>query len=254
MNIDTIQEGGFEYVEKGEGPVVILLHGLMGGLDNFEDLIIELPKYGYKVVGPLLPLFEKPLLKTSIKHFTKYIHEFVQYKGYQDITLIGNSLGGHISLVFTKNHPELVKRLVLTGSSGLYENTMGDSFPRRGDYEYIKTKTEEVFYNPKMATKNLVDKVFAIANNRESVIRLLAMAKSAIRHNMSADIPNIEIPVCLIWGKQDGVTPPHVAEEFHKLFPSSELFWLDKCGHSPMWEHPKLFTETLSNWLSKNAI
>ena len=70
MNIDIIQEDGFEYVEKGEGPVVILLHGLMGGLDNFEDLIIELPKYGYKVVGPLLPLFEKPLLKTSIKHFT----------------------------------------------------------------------------------------------------------------------------------------------------------------------------------------
>ena len=102
MKIETVKEGRFEFIEKGEGPVVILLHGLMGGLDNFEDLIIELPKHGYKVVGPLLPLFEKPLLKTSINHFTKYIHEFVQYKGYQDITLIGNSLGGHISLVFTK--------------------------------------------------------------------------------------------------------------------------------------------------------
>jgi len=152
--------------------------------------------------------------------------------------------------VFAKDHPEIVNGLVLTGSSGLYENSMGDSFPRRGDYEYIKTKTEEVFYDPKMATKSLVDKVFGIANNRESVIRLLAMAKSAIRHNMSSDIPKITIPVCLIWGKQDGVTPPHVAEEFHKLFPNSELFWLDKCGHSPMWEHPKLFTNILCDWLN----
>jgi len=105
-----------------------------------------------------------------------------------------------------------------------------------------------------MATKSLVDKVFEIANNRDSVIRLLAMAKSAIRHNMSADIPEIKIPVCLIWGKQDGVTPPHVAEEFHTLFPHSDLFWLDECGHSPMWEHPQKFTEILSDWLSKNDI
>ena len=71
---------------------------------------------------------------------------------------------------------------------------------------------------------------------------------------MSADIPKIKIPVCLIWGKQDGVTPPHVAQEFHSLFPNSELFWLDKCGHSPMWEHPEKFTDLLSDWLSKNAI
>lgn len=253
VNLETTIENGFEFIERGEGPTVILLHGLMGGLDNFEELILELPKHGYKVVGPLLPLFEKPLLKTSIKHFTEYIHDFVQFKGYKDLTLIGNSLGGHISLVFSKKYPELVKHLVLTGSSGLYENSMGDSFPRRGDYEYIKTKTEEVFYDPKMATKSLVDKVFGIANNRDSVIRLLAMAKSAIRHNMSKDIPKLKYPVCLIWGKQDGVTPPHVAEEFHSLFSNSELFWIDKCGHSPMWEHPKLFTEILCAWLSKQA-
>ena len=254
VNIETIKEGEFEYIEKGDGPVVILLHGLMGGLDNFEQLINQLPNSGYKVVGPLLPLFDKPLLKTSIKHFTKYIHSFIEFKGYKDVTLIGNSLGGHISLVFAQKYPDLVKRLVLTGSSGLYESSMGSSFPRRGDYEYIQTKTQEVFYDPKMATKSLVDKVFDIANKRESVIRLLTMAKSAIRHNMSKDIPNLSLPVCLIWGKQDTVTPPHVAEEFHRLFPNSSLYWIDKCGHSPMWEHPQEFIKILEKWLSENSI
>ena len=249
MKFETIKENGFEYIEAGEGPIVVLLHGLMGGLDNFEGIIEELPKHGFKVVGPLLPLFEKPMLKTSINHFTQYVHEFITHKGFEKVTLLGNSLGGHISLVFAKKYPQMVESLILAGSSGLYENAMGDSFPRRGDYEYMRTKTKEVFYDPKMATKKLVDHVFKIANKRDSVVRLLAMAKSAIRHNMSKDVPRLNFPVCLIWGKQDGVTPPHVAEEFHRLFPKSDLFWIDKCGHAPMWEHPKEFVEILEKWL-----
>ncbi|MDA9898167.1 alpha/beta hydrolase [Flavobacteriales bacterium] len=253
MNFETIKEEGYEYVEVGEGPVIVLLHGLMGGLDNFESIIPELAKNGYTVIGPMLPLFEKPILKTNIKHFSEYIHGFLEFKKLNNVFLFGNSLGGHISLVFAKNYPEMVKGLILTGSSGLYENSMGDSFPRRGDYDYIRTKTEEVFYDPKMATKSLVDNVFEIANDRNSVIRLLTMAKSAIRHNMSNDIPNLEFPVCLIWGKNDNVTPPHVAKEFHKLFQKSELHWIDKCGHSAMWEHPEEFATILLKWLDVKA-
>ena len=166
--------------------------------------------------------------------------------------MFGNSLGGHISLVFARDYPKMVEGLVLTGSSGLYENSMGDTFPRRGDYDYIRKKTEEVFFDPKMATKDLVDTVFKIANDRNSVIRLLTMAKSAIRHNMSNDIPHLDFPVCLVWGKQDNVTPPEVAKEFHSLFKRSDLFWIDKCGHSPMWEHPDEFSKILCSWLNTN--
>ena len=253
MVLETIKEKGYEYIEVGEGPVIVLLHGLMGGLDNFENVIPKLASNGYKVIGPVLPLFEKPILKTSIKHFSDYIHEFLKFKGLEKVTLFGNSLGGHISLVYAKDHPEMVDGLVLTGSSGLYENSMGDTFPRRGDYDYIRKKTEEVFYDPKMATKALVDTVFEIANNRNSVIRLLTMAKSAIRHNMSSDIPHLDFPVCLVWGKQDSVTPPEVAEEFHSLFQRSDLYWIDKCGHSPMWEHPEEFSKILCSWLNANV-
>ena len=251
MEFNIIKENGFKYIERGEGPVIMMLHGLMGGLDNFEDLLNNLPQHGYKVVIPEIPLFEKPLLKTTIKFFTDFIHDFIQFKNYDTVTLLGNSLGGHISLVFAKKYPELVHSMILSGSSGLYENSMGDSFPRRGDYQYIQEKTEEVFFDPKMATKKLVDEVFEIANKRDSLIRLLAMAKSAIRHNMSKDIPNLNMPVCLIWGKQDIVTPPRVAEEFDSLFPNSELYWIEKCGHAAMWERPAEFLEIIQPWLKK---
>ena len=245
-------EGKYTYIEKGEGFPLILLHGLMGGVDNFGSMVDVVADAGFKVLAPDLKLFKVPLLKASIKYLSGYINDFMRHKNLGKAVLVGNSLGGHIALVFSKKYPKKVKGMVLTGSSGLYEKAMGDSFPRRGDYEYIKVKTEEVFYDPKTATKELVDKVFDIANKRASVIRLLAFAKSAIRHNMAKDIPHFTMPVCLIWGKQDKVTPPYVAEEFHSLFPNSKLFWIDKCGHSPMWEHPDKFRQITIDWLNNH--
>lgn len=158
-------------------------------------------------------------------------------------------MGGHIGLIFAKNYPSKVDNLILTGSSGLFEESMGNSWPRREDKNYIRKKTEEVFYDPKVATDELVDKVFEIANNRMNLLKLLGYAKSAIRHNMANEIPNIKNPTCLIWGENDKVTPPHVAEEFHKLLPNSKLYWIEKCGHAAMWEHPKKFSEIVLEFL-----
>jgi pimeloyl-ACP methyl ester carboxylesterase len=126
---------------------------------------------------------------------------------------------------------------------------MGDTYPRRGDYEFIKTKTQNVFYSPEIATKEVVDEIFEAVNDRRKVLKILAVAKSAIRHNMAKDLPNINIPTALIWGENDEVTPPDVAYEFDKLLPNSKLFWFEKCGHAPMMEHPGKFNSTVHNWL-----
>jgi len=167
---------------------------------------------------------------------------------------LGNSLGGHIGLLYTKLFPSKVKGLIITGSSGLYENAMGDGYPKRGDYNYIKTKSEEVFYDPNVATKEIVDDVYATVNDRNKLIKTLAIAKSAIRHNMAKDLPNMKTPTAIIWGAQDCVTPPNVAEEFNKLLPQSTLYWIDKCGHAPMMEHPDRFNEITEEWLHANNL
>jgi pimeloyl-ACP methyl ester carboxylesterase len=245
------EEGKFKWLEEGEGRPIILLHGLMGDIENFGDMVTHISKE-HKVYGLDLRLFEGSLLKVSVKNLSDYLYEFMQYLNIKNAVLLGNSMGGHIALIFSKKHAKMVDGMILTGSSGLYEATMGDSFPRRGDYNYIKIKTEEVFYNPKVATKELVDRVFAIANNRMSTLKLLGYAKSAIRHNMAEDIPTFKMPVCLIWGEHDKVTPPHVAKEFHKLFPNSELHWISDCGHAPMWERPNKFSEISLEWLKKH--
>ena len=247
------KEKNYSYIEAGEGTPIIVLHGLMGGLSNFDAVIDFFSKKGYKVLIPELPIYTKSLLKTNVKHFAKYLHDFIDFKGFKEVIILGNSLGGHIGLYHTKMYPETVKALIITGSSGLYENAMGGGYTKRSDYEVIKKKAQEVFYDTAIATKAIVDEVYDTVNDRNKLIKTLAIAKSAIRHNMSKDLPNIKIPTCIIWGKNDGVTPPEVAIEFNNLLPESELFWIDRCGHAAMMEHPDEFNKILDAWLQKGG-
>jgi pimeloyl-ACP methyl ester carboxylesterase len=253
MDGNIKKEGKYSYLEIGEGTPIVILHGLMGGLSNFDGVANYFSTRGYKVVIPELPIYTQNLLKTNVKAFAKYVKDFITFKKFERVILLGNSLGGHIALYHTKMYPEKMLGLVITGSSGLYESAMGDSYPRRGDYEYIQKKAEAVFYDPKIATKEIVDEVYAMANDRIKLIKTLTIAKSAIRHNMAKDLPKIHVPTCIIWGKNDTVTPPEVALEFDRLLPNSSLYWIDKCGHAAMMEHPDEFNRLLEVWLHEKS-
>lgn len=253
MSNELKTDGKFKYVEKGEGEPLILLHGLFGALSNFKEVVDEFSQ-DMRVIIPMLPLYDLPVLNTSAKNIEKYVHEFLEFMGLDQVHLLGNSLGGHVALIYCKNHPQNVKSLTLTASSGLYENAFGSSFPRREDKEFIRNKVALTFYDPKFATDELVDECFSMVNDRSKVLRILAIAKSAIRHNMAKDLPNMKMPTCLIWGKNDTITPPEVATEFNESMSDSDLFWIDKCGHAPMMEHPEEFNQILRTWFVKRGI
>ena len=201
-----ITEANYRYIELGEGTPVVILHGLMGGLSNFAGVMDYFPNKGYKILVPELPVYELPLINSTVKSLAEFLDGFLSFKKLKKVILLGNSLGGHIALLYAKFHPEIVRGLIITGSSGLYENAMGDGYPKRGDYDYIKAKSEEVFYDPKVATKEIVDEVFQSVNDRNKLVRTLAIAKSAIRHNMAKDLPNMQ-PNRNHLGAQDSVTP-----------------------------------------------
>ncbi len=240
MEVHIKKEGKFNYIEEGDGEVLLLLHGLFGALSNWKDVLNHFSK-NYKVVIPLMPIFEMNILKLSVEGLSEFIHDFIEYKQYDKVNFIGNSLGGHVALVYIKKYPSKINSLILTGSSGLYENAMGGTYPKKGDREFIKQKVALTFYDPATATDELVDEVFETVNDRGKVLRILMMAKSAIRHNMRKDIPGFVLPTCLIWGNNDTITPPEVGAEFHSLLPNSEVHFLDECGHAPMMEKPIAF-------------
>ena len=250
MEYEIKQSGKFKYVEEGTGEPLVLLHGLFGALSNFKDLVDHF-RHSHRVIIPMLPLFDLSILDTTVAGLAKHVQKFFEAQEITNVHLLGNSLGGHVGLVYALKHQENVKTITLTGSSGLFENGMGETYPKRGDYDYIKKKTELTFYDPAVATKDLVDEVFSITNNRLKVIKLIALAKSAIRHNLGDELRNITVPTCLIWGNNDSITPPFVGREFQRLIPNSELHFIDKCGHAPMMETPDEFNKILHNFLRK---
>ncbi len=251
---EFIQEDGkYRYIDVGEGTTLLLLHGLFGALSNFEGVVRHF-KDKARVVVPLLPIFEMPLKKATVQGLVDFVHQFIEDKGLDDLVLVGNSLGGHVALLYAYQHPEKVKAIVLTGSSGLYERTLGGSYPRRGDYQFIKEKTEYTFYDPKVATKELVDEVYRIVNDNAKALRLISMSRSAMKQNLRNELPQITHPVCLIWGRQDRITPPEVAEEFKQLLPNAELYFIDRCGHAPMMEHPDEFNRIMEMFLRKHGL
>lgn len=245
------QIGKFKYVQEGNGESLVLLHGLFGALSNFKDLV-DCFKEKYTVYIPMLPLYDLTNFDTSVSGLAKHVAKFIDAKGLQNVNLLGNSLGGHIALVYALAHPDKVKTITLTGSSGLFENGMGETYPKRGDKDYIRKKVELTFYDPKSATEELVEEVYSIVNNRLKAVKIIYLAKSAIRHHLGEELKNIKQPVCLIWGRNDTITPPMVAEEFKKLLPNSELYWIDKCGHAPMMEVPGEFNILLQDFLNKH--
>lgn len=251
MEYEIRHLGKFKYVEEGTGEPLVLLHGLFGALSNFKDLV-EHFRHTHRVIIPMLPLFDLTILDTTVAGLAKYVQKFMEAYNLHNVHLLGNSLGGHVALVYTLKHQANVKTLILTGSSGLFENGMGETYPKRGDYEYIRKKTELTFYDPATATKELVDEVFSITSSRLKVIKIISLAKSAIRHHLGDELHDIKVPTCLIWGKNDTITPPMVAEEFKKLLPNSELHWIDKCGHAPMMEVPGEFNQVLDGFLAKH--
>lgn len=251
MEYEIKHFGKFKFVEEGEGEPLVLLHGLFGALSNFKDLVDHFKKT-HKVIIPMLPLYELDLLHTTVSGLAKHVAKFIDAKGLSNVHLMGNSLGGHVGLVYTLKHQPKVKTITLTGSSGLFENGMGETYPKRGDYEYIRKKTELTFYDPKIASKELVDEIYSIVNNRLKALKIIALARSAIKHNLGDELKDIKVPVCLIWGKNDTITPPMVAEEFHTMLSNSELHWIDKCGHAPMMEVPVEFNKILDEFLDRH--
>jgi pimeloyl-ACP methyl ester carboxylesterase len=253
MSFVVKQEAEYKYIDEGKGETLLLLHGLFGALSNWESVINEF-SVKYRVVIPVMPIYEMPIKTASLEGLVSFIEKFVAYKSLQNVTLLGNSLGGHVALIYTLTNKHNVKRLVLTGSSGLFENSMGGSFPKRGSYDYIKERVAYTFYDPATASKDLVDEVFDITKDIPKCMRIVAIAKSAQRHNMAKEIPKIDLPTLLVWGLNDTITPPMVGHEFNKLIPGSVLRFIDNCGHAPMMEHPEKFNKLLSAFMEVEQV
>jgi len=246
----TYHKNGFDYLKISEDEKniydLVFLHGMFGGLSNYDELIQHID--GYNIYVPSIPIYDFDHSNLSIRNLTQWTHEFCEALNISQPVLLGNSMGGHMALEYALQYPDDVKALVLTGSSGLQEKDFGSSCPRRNDRKYIRKQAEQIFYQD-LVNDIILDEIMEVIGTPAKLSNMLAVARDTHEYNMEQYLSQITHDVLLIWGKNDRVTPPEVANTFYQKLPHAQLYWIDKCGHAPMMEHPQRFAFFLNEFL-----
>lgn len=220
------------YIDTGDGAMVVLLHGLFGNLAMWKHVIEDLKK-NYRVVVPRLPMYDLPIEHTNIKFLAKVLHEYLDWNQCSDVTLVGHAIGGQVALMYTNLNPSNVRKIVLTGSSGLFENSPFLEGPTsESSLAFVDEKVREVFYNKDFVPGTLIREVYETVQNIPKRMALGQLARSSMHSNVSPFLGKLPHPVLLAWGLDDKITPPDVALHFHDLLPNSG---------SLRGEHPPLF-------------
>lgn len=232
----------------GVGPEILLLHGLFGALSNWNDVSPLMAKYS-KPIALQFPLLTAPRNDVKVKSLAAYTWYFVKKRAIEPVILCGNSMGGHVALRLCLADPSMVKCLILTGTSGLYEHSV-DSLPIRPDQRFIKDQMARVFYDKKFITDEAVDTIYQVIKQKRNVLNIISAARSAKKDYLLSNLKEINVPTLLLWGEDDEVTTMDVAEAFHKNIKNSKLVTIKNCGHAPMIEHPHWFAEEVKKFIS----
>lgn len=251
------EQGEFRFVDEGppssESVPVLLLHGMLGQIENWTGAAQHLAERGHRVLIPFLPVYDMPLKHTSVRGLVDYVTSFMAELGLERCVVGGNSLGGHVALLYALEHPEKVAALVLSGASGIYELELGSSTPRRRDREFIRERAALTFYDPVHATDELVDSMYNLLGDRSRVARLIKMARSTKAETLTHRLNEVVQPTLLVWGRDDRITPPDVAYQFRDRIPHTRLHLIDNCGHAPMMEHPGEFNRVMAEFIDERV-
>ncbi len=245
------------YLEAGRGEQpVILLHGLFGRPENWHSIIERLAD-DYRFYAVQFPINPDPSRRyndfCTVEQLTDFVEVFFAETGLERAALCGNSLGGQIAIEFALRHPHAVSHLVLTGSAGLFERSVNSGGKLRATREKVRERAAEVFYDPRHVTEAMVDELYEMVTDRAYARYLVRVAKATRDRSVKEHLDRLNVPTLIIWGKNDCVTPPFVAEEFRQHISGAELAFLDECGHSPPIEQPEQFSRIMHDFLCRNG-
>jgi 2-hydroxy-6-oxonona-2,4-dienedioate hydrolase len=238
------------WLERGEGEPVVLLHGLMGSMLQWDDVLDRVAP-GCRAIAATLPIFDPAFAYTSVQALAAHVRRFMDVLGLDRAVVGGNSLGGHVAVRLALASPERVSGLVLTGSSGLLERSFTRGVPHRVGPAFVREMMEEIVYDPESVTAEWVAAVCRTLDDPAMARRALKFARAAKRDNLEGRLGEITAPTLVVWGADDRITPPAVAERFLSRIPDAQLVFLRRCGHAPMIEQPQAFSAILRAWLEE---
>jgi len=239
---------------------IMLLHGLGASAERWERVIPIFSKH-FHVVAPDIIGFgysDKPEVSYTIPFFIDFVKRFARALGMEHLNLVGASLGGHIAAETAITSKNMIDKLVLVTPAGI----MKEATPVLNFY--IATALYPSFDNAKKAFERMagnpkaVDVVYA----RDFVNRMqLPNAKYAFMSSImgSKEAPNlvgrlgrIEAPTLIVWGEKDRMIPARYAEKFQGEIRGSKLAIIKSSGHTPYFEKPEVFCDTVLEFLGKS--
>ncbi len=242
------------YYEAGQGPVVILLHGLGAIKEVWMPTLAALaPRFHVYAIDQIgFGHSDKPLLEYKIATFVDFLQGFMQAQNIAKATLVGNSLGGWIALDFAVQRPDMVDKLVLVDSAGIPWTKPVTVDLNASSLAGMRAVLESVFYDKKLVTDQAVLQVFTdhVRNNDAYTIQR-TIAGFATPQFDDTKLSSLHMPTLVAWGRQDELLPLAMGEKLHDGIVGSKLVVFEQCGHVPQIEKPAEFNRALLEFLGK---
>ncbi len=261
------------YVDIGEGPAILFVHGLGGCWENWLENIPHFSR-SHRVVALDLPGFgasPMPKWEISMPAYGRMLAEFCEKLGLdQETTVVGNSMGGFIATELVIEHPDRFSRLVLVSAAGITFARM-----RHEPAAVLSGLTQlarpamvglgrQAVSRPRLRQISLQGVVHRPARLRPEI--LLELARGGLAPDGFGDavvsmagydarepLAKIEIPTLIVWGYNDRIVPVRAAFSYRRRIPNSRLEIFDRTGHVPMLERPSRFNRVVEQFLRDTA-
>jgi pimeloyl-ACP methyl ester carboxylesterase len=262
VHVKQVGDHRWAYLEAGQGPLIVLVHGFTGSKENWLPVMRELAKK-YRVVAPDLPGWGESERQASANYGPSAQAErllgFLKTQQEKPVLLVGHSMGGQIVGLLAARHPEAVDRVLLMSSAGVKytENEFGREVLAGHNPFEVRTRAELhrylgiVFKEPPfvpwpadeaMVRRRLLDVAF-----EQKVLDSIGRGPEAF--SLEAELGRIQAPVLLLWCRDDRVIDVSAAEVFHQHLPHSRTVLLAGCGHMPMMAQPDNVVEAIEAFL-----
>jgi 2-hydroxy-6-oxonona-2,4-dienedioate hydrolase len=245
-------EGSF--VQTGRGSrTVVFLHGLFGSTAHWTGTMEHLAN-DYRSIAIQLPLDQKGDRRNqgvqTIGELTEVVDRSIAAaKVDSPFVLVGNSLGGLLSIDYALKFPDRVCGLILAGSAGLQERSLTDGNKPKATREFVRSVIGGIFYDQALVTDDLVEDWFETMSDRNYTRFILRISRATRDRNVQQELDQIKTPTLIVWGRNDQITPPEVGLNFQSSILGSKIVFLESCGHVPNVEQPDQFNQQLSEFL-----
>jgi pimeloyl-ACP methyl ester carboxylesterase len=270
----TVHGRSIAYLEAGEGPVLLLIHGMAGTCENWRNVIGPLARH-HTVIAPDLPghgLSAGGPGDYSLGNLASGLRDLLLVLGHERATLVGHSLGGGIAMQFSYQFPEMVERLVLVSSGGLglevspvlraaalpgadlfiaatatTGQKIGGAIGRGLSRVGMKPAADVAEVARGYGSLAEPDRRKAFLATLRSVVGTQGQRVSATDRFYLAEA----VPVLIVWGARDPIIPVSHGEDAHRALPGSRLEIFDGVGHLPQIEQPSRFVTVLEDFLGE---